>query len=163
MKSYAAPTTTIKWSPYGRQLFLDTISLPDAVAALRHSSFGGHMRSLPVYCWLDLNRKFGMAHTAKRQARCDRSELSNDAVVMELVVRNVAPNALATSTWAAIKVTILTPLRGLPRGPSWLDQLTSSSLRFSVADEVAFWTRHGIYTWVGQMQNLYADGIDDAL
>ncbi|KAF0713292.1 hypothetical protein As57867_004406, partial [Aphanomyces stellatus] len=164
MKSYASPTTTIEWSAsYGRQLLLEPISLVDAITAIRFNSFDMNQNPCPAYCWLDLNRTFEMAHTAKRQSRCTNVELHNGAVYMELVIRNSPYGCLTTSTWAsAIESTILAPLRRIPKGHDWLVAYDQRTI-FTISDEVVYWSSHGIQYWLNNMQNLYHDGIDDSI
>ncbi|KAF0718953.1 Aste57867_1369 [Aphanomyces stellatus] len=164
LKSYASPATVIEWSPSaGRQRLLTPIALAKIIPVLRVVSFDVNMDMQPAYCWLDLNRAFDMAHTAKRQVRCFANERTNGVVYMELLLRNLPTNAFAMSQWAnAINASIITPLQLLPNGPAWLATIQSHAW-LSIQDEVDYWMNHGINTWINNLQNLNQDGIDDSI
>ncbi|RHY27343.1 hypothetical protein DYB32_006849 [Aphanomyces invadans] len=163
-KSYRTDDTRIEWSAsYGRQILLDNIPLDAAVTALRLRSFESSFLMAAQYCWLDFNRDFAMAHTFKRQRRCDATKRDNAAVYLEAVIRNCPAHAMYTATQSQqLDATILEAVRMSPAGLHWIDAMERHHMQ-PVPDEVLYWTTRGLQRWKTPLQNLFQDGIDDTI
>ncbi|RHY82582.1 hypothetical protein DYB26_002843 [Aphanomyces astaci] len=164
-KSYANNDTRIEWSAsYGRQLLLDEIPLAMAVNGLRKLNLEVNLMMVAPYCWLDINRTFAMAHTFKRQRRCEATKQSNAGLYMETVTRNCAANSMYTTTQRQeINGTIFSTLRLTKEGQWWIQAMENHQELLPVDDEVAYWTSRGLTRWKTPMQNLNQDGIDDSI
>ncbi|RHZ28102.1 hypothetical protein DYB37_005357 [Aphanomyces astaci] len=163
-KSYGDNNTRMEWSAsYGRQLLLDDIPLAIAVNGLRMVPLELNFMMVAPYCWLDINRSFAMAHTFKRQRRCEATKQSNAALYFEAMTRNCAANAMYTSTERqGINGTILASLRLTIEGQWWIQAMETHEY-LSIDDEVSYWTSRGLTKWKTPVQNLNHDGIDDSI
>ncbi|RHY27345.1 hypothetical protein DYB32_006850 [Aphanomyces invadans] len=164
-KSYAdASGSRIEWSAsYARTLLLDNIPLEHAVRSLRLGSITSNILMGSFYCWVDLDRKFALSMTPKRQARCEASKTTNAAVYFEPLVRNGPANDILTSSYSGmLNATMLQTLGRTADGKQWVDAILAHK-RVALDDEVAYWRRHGLEYWRTGMQNLNHDGIDDSI
>ncbi|KAH9113329.1 hypothetical protein AeMF1_001832 [Aphanomyces euteiches] len=71
------------------------------------------------YCWLDFGKKWEMANTVKRQARCSNNYTTNAAVYLETLLRNVQWTQLQTCWGSSLDIALGSPLRRLANGTSW--------------------------------------------
>ncbi|KDO29409.1 hypothetical protein SPRG_05946 [Saprolegnia parasitica CBS 223.65] len=103
------------------------------------------------YCYLDLERRWEMANSATRQARCS-AMTTNGAIYLETLVRNVDAPSWRTCWGDAFDVAIGSELRQSQAGRAWLGSayLTRS---LAIADEVTYWQDHGITYYDTQWQN----------
>ncbi|KAF0717777.1 hypothetical protein As57867_002089, partial [Aphanomyces stellatus] len=150
-----------------RQALLGNLALTEAIASIRLVSLATAFAYPVAYCWVDLARTFEMAHTAARQTRCAATDMDNAAVYLEAILRSY--NATSIRTWDAFGVldqTVLTQvvLVDSTRGSAWTNELLSPHRQLApMADEVAYWTRHGATRFTFQLQNSYAQVLDDAI
>ncbi|KAF0720108.1 Aste57867_550 [Aphanomyces stellatus] len=165
-KDYAASTTLIDVrEPAARQWLLRPMSLDVAVKTIRANSLYENMYTLIPYCWVDLDRRFEMAHTAARQDRCVRHHVvTNAALYLETLLRNVGASDLAQSAFGnQIYQTILAPVTTLPGGVAWVKALQTLQW-LSVADEVSLWTQsYGLVHYTIQYQNRFQYSMQDAV
>ncbi|EQC27361.1 hypothetical protein SDRG_14803 [Saprolegnia diclina VS20] len=117
------------------------------------------------YCYVDFERRWAMAHTARRQMRCDTQFASNGAVYLEAVLRNT--NAVAFTAFYAGKfdVGITEYLATSEAGASWIatTTTTSASSQAPLATEASYWRSHNLTSFALQWQNFVLPGIDETM
>ncbi|OQR95139.1 hypothetical protein ACHHYP_00371 [Achlya hypogyna] len=160
---YNGTATTVFTSPTAarRQLFRADTPLAAVVRGLRDLDPCLLPWMFTQYCFVDLNRTWSMASTARRQERCAQY-VRNGAVYLELPLRNVASWSAWTACWDRSFATgIAAALETTDAGRRWLDEVATVSL--SVADEVALWEAHDIDRFVLQWQNYKTTGFLDVV
>ncbi|KDO19411.1 hypothetical protein SPRG_15491 [Saprolegnia parasitica CBS 223.65] len=112
------------------------------------------------YCWVDLDKAFELAHTERRQERCQQQYATNGAVYLEAIFRNIDWDAyIATyggpnsNFWFAI----VSGLEASVRGVRWLQSVATA--KTTVADEVAHWQSFGVTGFRFQYQNGHHPGL----
>ncbi|KDO21687.1 hypothetical protein SPRG_13025, partial [Saprolegnia parasitica CBS 223.65] len=69
---------------YPRYLvYQELTSIPTALPNLRRMDPGYLNYMITPYCWVDFHRRWSIAHTSKRLARCLLSDIDNGAVYLE--------------------------------------------------------------------------------
>ncbi|OQR85285.1 hypothetical protein ACHHYP_12012 [Achlya hypogyna] len=132
-------------------------ALVDVVHALRNMSMW-RVAWLPTqYCWVDLGRRWDLAHTEARQARCTRY-LPNAAVYLDTVLRN---SAMATMYSSSLYYGIEEELMTSDSGRDWLTE--TANVKTTVVEEAALWARAGLKTWTLQWQNYLLPGVDESV
>ncbi|KAF0682798.1 Aste57867_25097 [Aphanomyces stellatus] len=111
-----------------------------------------------AYCYVDFGRVWEMANSATRQRRCARDEVDNGAVYLEGLLRNGDGSSLSFCWGNALERGVLAALRTSRQGQTWLAQTRGAPI-LSVADEVTFWTSHGIASYRTQWQNFKLLGV----
>ncbi|KAH9109197.1 hypothetical protein AeMF1_015701, partial [Aphanomyces euteiches] len=111
------------------------------------------------YCWLDFGKKWEMANSAARQLRCANNYLSNAAVYLESVLRNVQWVQLRTCWGTSLDVAFGTPLSKIPTGASWWASV--QSVITSEVDEMKYWKSFGLKSYATDWQNYKSIGIID--
>ncbi|RHY14863.1 hypothetical protein DYB25_012441 [Aphanomyces astaci] len=93
-KDYSTFYTPIHISPlYERIVRADqATNLTAAIISLR--GYTGPEWASTQYCWVDFNRRWEVAHTAKRQTRCGRRYTANAAMYWETIFRLVIWTAI---------------------------------------------------------------------
>ena len=164
--TYSASHEAIQWQPNlaRRQLFDDaTNALTTVVDGLRCMDPCQLPWMFTQYCWLDFNRKWAMASTATRQARCVSSMTSNGAVYLEAPLRNINEWSAWQRCWGySFDIGVGSALQATASGRQWLSTLTAG-LSNSVDAEVAYWRASGLSTFRLQWQNFKTTGFHDAI
>ncbi|KDO29410.1 hypothetical protein SPRG_05947 [Saprolegnia parasitica CBS 223.65] len=161
---YAQPNTTALTAPHVNlpkpfNATAVTIAPPlNYAAKLQHGAFATRLDAIVAglraldgcdgpwvftpYCYLDLTRRWEMANSATRQARCS-AMVTNGAIYLETLLRNVDAPSWRTCWGDAFDVAIGSELRQSQAGREWLGSayLTRS---LAIADEVTYWQEHGI-------------------
>ncbi|KDO18104.1 hypothetical protein SPRG_16519 [Saprolegnia parasitica CBS 223.65] len=115
------------------------------------------------YCWLDVNQRWGMAHTQGRQDRCQRHMASNAAVYLETALRNLNDWGRWHSCYGdSFTIGIANELQRSSAGQGFLTSLQSTPL-LSVEDEVAYWREAHLVFYELQWQNFKTTGFQDAM
>ncbi|OQR84553.1 hypothetical protein ACHHYP_13256 [Achlya hypogyna] len=109
-----------------------------------------------AYCYVDFSRRWEMANSAARQARCG-TMTSNAAVVLESVLRNVAWTHEDRCWGAAFDVAIASALAETNAGRTWLSEVRGPLM--PVANEVRYWRDHNISIYSTQWQNYKTIGL----
>ncbi|KAG9400120.1 hypothetical protein AC1031_011030 [Aphanomyces cochlioides] len=163
-KDYSTGKTFVDIQPsVARRLLLDDLPLDVAIQTIRANSLFENIYTVIPYCWVDFDRMFEMAHTARRQERCYVNQRDNAAVYMEALLRNVNSNDLAQSSYGIqINQMILTPITMLPGGPPWISSLPNRT-QISLEDEIAFWRQYGLTRYTIQYQNRFQYGLDSSI
>ncbi|KAF0688112.1 Aste57867_20241 [Aphanomyces stellatus] len=157
LKSYATEDTFIDGNPSAARAAMINIPLDQAVTALRSTSFDATIAISP-YCWVDLNRSFGLAITAARQRRCELRDMDNAAVYFELPLRNA--DARTSNFFNYFKATMFSPLQTTATGRLWLETLPSL---LPLEDEVTAWRVAGLARWTTQMHNAWQIGMQETI
>ncbi|CAK4609799.1 unnamed protein product, partial [Aphanomyces euteiches] len=114
-----------------------------------------------MYCWLDFTKKWEMANSAARQARCAKKYTSNGAVYLEPILRNVQWPRLRTCWGTSLDTAIANPLSQLPGGAAWWAAVQASKV--SEVDELQYWQSFGVKTYEADWQNYKSIGIVDTI
>ncbi|CAK4187628.1 unnamed protein product, partial [Aphanomyces euteiches] len=161
-KDYSVPTTFIDMRRVSaRRLLLLPIPLETAIQVLRRNTFQTNIRTTTPYCWADLDLRWQLAHTAKRQERCLAHDSQNAAVYLETMLRN-SYNWLSSQYYLPMRTVIFDDINATVAGQAWLDDLLSMTM-IPVEDELALWRLHNLTEWTSQVQNLAHEGFDDAI
>ncbi|CAK4969904.1 unnamed protein product, partial [Aphanomyces euteiches] len=144
-----------------RRLLLLPIPLETAIQVLRRNTFQTNIRTTTPYCWADLDLRWQLAHTAKRQERCLAHDSQNAAVYLETMLRN-SYNWLSSQYYLPMRTVIFDDINATVAGQAWLDDLLSMTM-IPVEDELALWRLHNLTEWTSQVQNLAHEGFDDAI
>ncbi|KAF0708741.1 hypothetical protein As57867_006216, partial [Aphanomyces stellatus] len=158
----ASPATS---RTYARQLVLSELTdLTYAVTNLRTLSPWWFVKTNTMFCWIDFNTTFEVAHTVARQARCEAKYKANAAVYIESMLRQqvwadfVSAWGGSGSMW---NVTYQEALDATPTGRRWLQQTTTARSITSVAQEVAYWRSFQVDRFQLQWQNHWQTGISE--
>ncbi|OQR91486.1 hypothetical protein THRCLA_08974, partial [Thraustotheca clavata] len=133
---------------------LNTIT--QAINALRNSD----AQQLPwistAYCYLDFSQHWEMAYSSLRQIRC-KSMLSNGAIFLEAVLRNVDWSDWSNNWGDAFRIGFKNELVRTIQGQQWLNNVMSTDT--NVVEEKAYWLQHGISIFDVQWQNYKRIGV----
>ncbi|OQR90016.1 hypothetical protein ACHHYP_05874, partial [Achlya hypogyna] len=110
---------------------------PAAIEGLRNLKVASVATMLAPYCWVDADRRWAIAHTARRLARCEVSNGDNGAAYLEAVLRNVDSRAWIAANAGSFYGCIANAVVATG-GQSWLDAILSHTLA-PVADELVLW------------------------
>ncbi|KAF0687654.1 Aste57867_20638 [Aphanomyces stellatus] len=116
------------------------------------------------FCWVDFDRVWDVAHTDRRQARCNRFYTANAAMYWETIVRNVDFDewtARVGGPTGAFTATIGHALQKSTAGKAWLYSVAHASL--AVVDEAAYWRQHAITFFQVSYSNVNQQGIDETI
>ncbi|OQR86613.1 hypothetical protein ACHHYP_10359 [Achlya hypogyna] len=108
------------------------------------------------YCYVDFQRRWSVANSAQRQARCT-AMIGNGAVYLESFLRNIEWTDLSECWGSSFAIAIGDELQTTQAGRAWLAQIQGPMV--SVADEVAHWTASGITEYTTQWQNYKKIGL----
>ncbi|OQS00434.1 hypothetical protein ACHHYP_03549 [Achlya hypogyna] len=150
---------------YARKIMYEEMTTLDAaVRGLRQLATTNVVYMVAQYCWVDFDRRWVMAHTARRLERCAARDITNGAVYMETVFRNIAFADWVESTQGMFYVRIgaaiveTSPIAGA----QWLETMQTRTWS-AVADEIRVWKAAGLERFVLQYANLYQIGIEESV
>ncbi|KDO22874.1 hypothetical protein SPRG_12011 [Saprolegnia parasitica CBS 223.65] len=109
------------------------------------------------YCYVDVARRWELAHSQARQARC-ATQVGNGAVFLELLLRNIDATAWRACWGDAFEIAIGRALSTTIDGVALLSKLASPT-KASVRDEVVYWTSAQISSYDVQWQNYKRVGV----
>ncbi|EQC27343.1 hypothetical protein SDRG_14867 [Saprolegnia diclina VS20] len=91
LKTYGLPSTTAFTKPtYPRmRTLVEYTSVADAIIGFQSVDPGYVFNLMTLYCWADFEKRWEVAHTAARQARCAATMADNGAVYLEPFLRNI--------------------------------------------------------------------------
>ncbi|KAF0700933.1 hypothetical protein As57867_008511, partial [Aphanomyces stellatus] len=162
-KTYSQSLVPLTFHPaYARHvLFTELNTLTRAIYDLRNATVA--YKVYAQYCWLDLDRRWDVAHTAGRSARCAKYYTDNAANYIETLVRNTDWSsfmALASDMWY---VAFVVELQQTDEGLKWLADRPVDSLRLGVDDEVAYLMSRGVTRYDLQWQNNVVVGMSESI
>ncbi|EQC38786.1 hypothetical protein SDRG_03745 [Saprolegnia diclina VS20] len=144
-----------------RQLFSPDVALEDVVANLRRMDPCRLPWMFTQYCFVDLGRRWSLASSSAREARCRSRYVSNGAVYLETSLGNVMRWDDWTQCWGtSFEVGIATALATSVDGRDWLRAIQSNAR--SCVDEAAYWRQAGVAGFTLQWQNFKTTGFSDA-
>ncbi|KAF0691587.1 Aste57867_17216 [Aphanomyces stellatus] len=163
-KDYTVGSAFISMRPAAaRAILLDNLPLQEAIRLIRAISLMENMRTAAPSCWLDFNRTFEMAHTARRQAMCNTNRTTNAAVYLESLLRNVQTRDLLSSTYyPEIQSGLFAAARLTPSGAAWVWNIETHTWP-SIPDEETFWRTFGITIFKNTLQNYYLEGVENSI
>ncbi|EQC34869.1 hypothetical protein SDRG_07670 [Saprolegnia diclina VS20] len=148
---------------YPRKLLYERLTgLVDAITGLRRLDADKVASMATLYCWVDLNRRWELAHTRARQSRCERTDFENAAVVLEAVLRNIPLSDWLEVTQNRFAVHVADPIARTPRGAAWVAQLKNHEW-LSIDDEVDVWQSHGLFRFTLQYTNRIQLGLQESI
>ncbi|KAF0701413.1 Aste57867_8115 [Aphanomyces stellatus] len=153
-------STTILTSPpnYGALMqFSELDSIETTIAGLRNTDACLAPWIFTQYCFVDFKQRWDMANSAARQKRC-QTMVSNGAVFLESVLRNIRFAEFDHCWGQAFDVSIAFELRQSTGGQTWLATIASET-KPSIAVEVALWQSYGIGRFETQWQNFKRIGL----
>ncbi|EQC27697.1 hypothetical protein SDRG_14535 [Saprolegnia diclina VS20] len=107
-----------------------------------------------------------MAHTERRQERCERQYQANAAVYLEAILRNQNWDAYLTA-WASsglnFNVAIQRGLEETVAGRSFLSQMATTANTTSVADELTYWRSYNLSIFELQWQSRWQPGVSETI
>ncbi|OQS07903.1 hypothetical protein THRCLA_00102, partial [Thraustotheca clavata] len=141
-----------------RIMYQDLSSVEAAIDGLRNLDVESMTYMITPYCWVDFERRWALAHTPKRQERCQQMYVSNGASYLETVLRNIDFNAWVATTQGLFHSRIGAGIEEFSDGASFLSYLEHHEFLL-VNDEADFWRMHNIDTFLLQYSNEYQIGI----
>ncbi|OQR90119.1 hypothetical protein ACHHYP_05793 [Achlya hypogyna] len=163
-QQYSAPDTLIRWDTTAahRTLFDPTTPLATVVTNLRAMDPCRLPWMFSQYCWLDMAQRWDMAVSALRQIRCQRHS-SNGAIFFETGLRNIVDWGAWTRCWGvSYENGFAQYLSTTTDGLHWLESTQTAALTTLASAEVAYWSAHGVASFVLQWQNYKTMGWSDA-
>ncbi|KAF0683320.1 Aste57867_24624 [Aphanomyces stellatus] len=156
--NYSSPTSTGQAVPLlGQRLqFEDLTSIAMAIQGLRRTDSCYTPWIFIQYCWIDFNRQWSIANSAKRDIRC-MSQVCNGAVYLETMLRNVDWKKFQTCWGRGFELAFGNELASTIAGKTWLATVASNSN--SIEDEINDWTSAGIVNFVVQWQDYKTTGL----
>ncbi|KAF0710038.1 hypothetical protein AaE_012685 [Aphanomyces astaci] len=160
-KDYSTFYTPIHISPlYERIVRADqATNLTAAIISLR--GYTGPEWASTQYCWVDFNRRWEVAHTAKRQTRCGRRYTANAAMYWETIFRLVIWDSYMTTSASKFEFAMGRMLNASMEGRDWLDRTADGFV--SVDAEVAVWKAAGMTTYEWQWTNYFTWGVKESV
>ncbi|EQC41299.1 hypothetical protein SDRG_01274 [Saprolegnia diclina VS20] len=150
---------------YARKLVYEELTTAEAaIVGLRRLETQNIIFMVAQYCWVDFEKRWVMAHTAARAARCWARDVNNGAVYLESVARNTPFRRWVESTQGMFDVRIGNAVRSVSPmdGPTWLD--TMLDRKWSTLDEeVGVWADAGVTRFALQYANQFQIGIDETI
>ncbi|KAF0715686.1 Aste57867_3246 [Aphanomyces stellatus] len=164
-KSYAGLETQSTFEPnYARRLLYSKLNATKlAVQAMRDTPPTQTQNIYGHYCWVDFERRWDIAHTPARSARCLTKYSTNAAIYLETLFRNIDWALflqLNSKRWNAV---IGNALRETPPGQAWLADRPCQSLRLDVDAEVQFLHALNLTKYVLQYANEFYVGLTETI
>ncbi|EQC27426.1 hypothetical protein SDRG_14752 [Saprolegnia diclina VS20] len=149
---------------YPRLIMYSTLtSLTDGVKGLRRLRTRQVVKMVTPYCWADLAKRWEMAYTLKRQARCAMYDGTNGAVHLETVLRNINFAAWLENTQGKFASAIGNPIAASSAdGAHWLAALKTHTWS-SVDAEVALWSQANLTHFTLQYGTGFGIGITETI
>ncbi|EQC36481.1 hypothetical protein SDRG_05935 [Saprolegnia diclina VS20] len=163
LKDYDKPSTMLDVQPsYPRAILLsEQTSVRTAVEAIRSLSVELTFSLFTQYCWVDVQKRWELGHTAARQARCAAQYANNAAVILEPHLRIVEWAHFLERFETAFMFSVGNAVVASPGGVDWLASVQDAFV--SVEDEVGFWLSHGLTHFTLQWGNTLTIGIHETL
>ncbi|OQR92488.1 hypothetical protein ACHHYP_03667, partial [Achlya hypogyna] len=156
-KDYNTPTTTREMqAAYARSVLYQQTSMRESIITLRNTPSSLAAQLYTQYCWVDLDKRWELAHTALRQKRCQTNHTTNAAVYIEPVLRNIDWDDFVDAYGSPFALYISDAVVATPGGDVWLASVQGAML--SVDAEVAYWTTKGAASFTLQWSNMFQVG-----
>ncbi|OQS05685.1 hypothetical protein THRCLA_02206 [Thraustotheca clavata] len=143
-------------------LYHELTTIRNAIIGLRQLDTDKVATLSTPYCWVDFNRSWELAHTEARQIRCLNNDLTNAAVYLEAVLRNVHFNEWLEIFQNRFQAHIASPILESSLGSIWLNYLIEHEWS-TVDEEIQYWTLYNMMTFTLQYTNRIQIGIQEAI
>ncbi|KAF0693159.1 Aste57867_15839 [Aphanomyces stellatus] len=111
-----------------------------------------------AYCFVDFDKRWDMAYSAQRQARCVADQVHNGAVYLEAHLRNAKSWPELMACWGeGLTTGLFASLDTTKAGHMWLNVVQTS--HFTPVHETKLWQAHGITSYTTQWQNFKQLGV----
>ncbi|KDO22984.1 hypothetical protein SPRG_11831 [Saprolegnia parasitica CBS 223.65] len=159
VNAYATNTTSVSiMDMLPRRLHFEVASdLPLAIHGLRATNPCFLPWIATQYCWVDFERRWAMANSAAREARCAAKYATNAAVYLEAPLRNTDWDGFETCWGDVFATGIAADLRQDLGGRLWLEATQANAN--SEESEVAYWISTGLVAYTAAWQNYKSVGV----
>ncbi|KDO20669.1 hypothetical protein SPRG_13421 [Saprolegnia parasitica CBS 223.65] len=164
LKTYNTPSAASEMlSTTPRAIALSQLtSIEDAILGFRTLDAAYSLHLMSQYCFVDLHRRWELAHTAARQARCNQGSLAvNGAVYLETLLRNVEWESWIVVFATSFQLAIADELERSHDGIKWLQSVQNAFESVSV--EARYWRAHGIQRYQLQWSNDVQFGLRETI
>ncbi|KDO34467.1 hypothetical protein SPRG_00531 [Saprolegnia parasitica CBS 223.65] len=158
---YSSSVNQIGVNPSYVRSVLGAMTLLEAVRGLRAVTMDYALWLPTQNCWVDMDRRWELAHTLRRQARCAAADSDNAAVYLEALLRNVDWDDWMSTAGSGFQTAILDAVVDDVDGPAWVTATASADT--TVDDEVAYWTTHRLRRFALQWHNLWQGGATETV
>ncbi|KDO34471.1 hypothetical protein SPRG_00535 [Saprolegnia parasitica CBS 223.65] len=158
---YSSSVNQIGVNPSYVRSVLGAMTLLEAVRGLRAVTMDYALWLPTQNCWVDMDRRWELAHTLRRQARCAAADSDNAAVYLEALLRNVDWDDWMSTAGSGFQTAILDAVVDDVDGPAWVTATASADT--TVDDEVAYWTTHRLRRFALQWHNLWQGGMTETV
>ncbi|KDO24867.1 hypothetical protein SPRG_09512 [Saprolegnia parasitica CBS 223.65] len=164
-KSYA-PSTRLVPEPHpthARALLLTKLTFIEyAIANIRNTSADQTLMVPTHFCYVDFDRRWELAHSNARQARCEARYRANGAVYLAAILRNQNWTSFMRVYGEHLQVAVLNAVTSSgTAGHAWLNATAHCSS--SLQDEAAHWRSFGVTHFTLQWQNNAFTGLQSSL
>ncbi|EQC25355.1 hypothetical protein SDRG_16765 [Saprolegnia diclina VS20] len=165
-KSYAPSTTSHLPEPHptlARALLLTKLtSIEYAIANVRNMSADQTLMLPTHFCYVDFGRRWELAHSDVRQARCEARYRTNGAVDLDAILRNQNWTSLMGVDGDNLQMAVLDAITASgDAGHAWLNATTHCAS--SLQDEAAYWRSFELTHFTLQWQNNAFTGLQSTL
>ncbi|KDO34555.1 hypothetical protein SPRG_00618 [Saprolegnia parasitica CBS 223.65] len=148
---------------FTRMLLYDKLTtVQDGINGLRRLETRLVTNLMTAYCWVDLQQRWALAHSAARQERCVARYTANGAVYLEATLRNIQLRDWLDLNGARFNFAIADAVAASIDGQRWLSSLMAHEW-VSVPDEVDLWASFHVTRYELQYANRVATGIQDTV
>ncbi|RHY67209.1 hypothetical protein DYB34_007445 [Aphanomyces astaci] len=158
-KDYSTPNTPLLIpAGYARRALLDDTRIEAVIRRSLQASANTLSRLPTQYCWVDFRRRWGLAHTRRRQERCVERDSDNAAVYLESTLRLANWDDWVAFHGGGFVPAIVSGMTPRENGQLWLGQVAATIV--TDADmESAVWRLHNLTRYALQWQNYQQDGL----
>ncbi|EQC29919.1 hypothetical protein SDRG_12463 [Saprolegnia diclina VS20] len=143
-------------------LYAELTAMDKAIASLRQLLATEVTHMMTQYCWVDLQQRWELGHSHKRQARCVAKDKANAAVYLEAVGRNIDYASWDPIYKGFFNNLIVSALTRSPDGNPWLQDIRAHAW-VPVDDEVAFWKAHQLEYFELQWSTIRQTGLTETI
>ncbi|KDO25040.1 hypothetical protein SPRG_09769 [Saprolegnia parasitica CBS 223.65] len=145
-----------------RLLYQELTDLAVAIPGLRRLEPSAVAFMITPYCWVDLQRRWVLAHTPRRLERCVATDLDNGAVYLEAVLRNIDVDAWNTASGGAFSTKIASSIAASSaEGAAWVEAILHRHEVLPVDNEMTYWQARGLIRFQLQYGNRVQLGINE--
>ncbi|KDO18727.1 hypothetical protein SPRG_15896 [Saprolegnia parasitica CBS 223.65] len=143
-------------------LYAELQAMEKAIASLRELLATEVTHMITQYCWVDLQQRWELGHSRKRQARCVANDKANAAVYLEAVGRNIDFGSWVPIYRGFFNNLIVSALVRSPGGYPWVQYMLSHAW-VPIPDEVAFWKSHQLTYFELQWSTIRQTGLTETI
>ncbi|KAF0719091.1 Aste57867_1288 [Aphanomyces stellatus] len=162
-RDYSSPFTPMYMpQAYGRRVLLESTDMTMAIKRLLRMSVA-EIKALPTqYCWVDMDRRWSLARTPRRQARCLAADGDNAAVYLEAPLRVTDWWQWQTQMGSLFQTAIVDGLLPKDAGNAWVTMVSTTRVS-DASTEAAYWHTKSMTRFTFQWQNYQQDWLDESI